>query len=84
MAWKVEFDPAADRDLDSLDPQHARKILTFLAERIAKDEDPRRFEAPLRSNLAGLWKYRVKDYRLTCDIQEEKVLVLVLHVGHRS
>ena len=84
MAWKVEFDPVADRDLDQLDPQHARKILTFLAERIAKDEDPRRFGAPLRSNLAGLWKYRVKDYRLTCDIQEEKVLVLVLHVGHRS
>jgi len=84
MAWKVEFDPTADRDLDRLDPQHTRKILTFLAERIAKDEDPRRFGAPLRSNLAGLWKYRVEDYRLICDIQEEKVLVLVLHVGHRS
>ncbi|MFA7347829.1 MAG: hypothetical protein WCZ86_08730 [Desulfurivibrionaceae bacterium] len=54
MAWKVEFDSAAERDLDQLDPQHARKILTFLAERIAKDEDPRRFGAPLRSNLAGL------------------------------
>jgi len=84
MAWQVEFDSAAERDLDRLDPQHARKILTFLAERIAKDEDPRRFGAPLRSNLAGLWKYRVEDYRLICEIQEEKILVLVLRVGHRS
>ncbi|MHB1379093.1 MAG: type II toxin-antitoxin system RelE family toxin [Desulfurivibrionaceae bacterium] len=84
MAWKVEFDPTAERDLNRLDPQHARKILTFLSERIAKDEDPRRFGAPLRSNFAGLWKYRVEDYRLICDIQEEKVLVLVLHLGHRS
>ena len=84
MAWQVEFDSAAERELDRLDPQHARKILTFLAERIAKDEDPRRFGAPLRSNLAGLWKYRVEDYRLICEIQEEKILVLVLRVGHRS
>ncbi|MCG2822381.1 MAG: type II toxin-antitoxin system RelE family toxin [Desulfurivibrionaceae bacterium] len=53
MAWKVEFDPTAERDLNRLDPQHARKILTFLSERIAKDEDPRRFGAPLRSNFPG-------------------------------
>lgn len=84
MAWKVEFDALAERDLDRLDPQHARKILKFLAQRIAKDEDPRRFGTPLRSNLAGLWKYRIEDYRLICEIQDEKILVLVLHVGHQS
>lgn len=84
MAWKVEFDTVAERDLDRLDPQHARRILKFLAQRIAKDEDPRRFGGPLRSNLAGLWKYRIEDYRLICEIQDEKILVLVLHVGHRS
>ncbi|MDP2816234.1 MAG: type II toxin-antitoxin system RelE/ParE family toxin [Rectinemataceae bacterium] len=84
MAWKVEFDTVAERDLDRLDPQCARKILKFLAQRIAKDEDPRRFGGPLRSNLAGLWKYRIEDYRLICEIQDEKILVLVLHVGHRS
>lgn len=84
MAWKIEIDQAAVRELDRLDPQHARKILAFLAERIAGSEDPRRFGAPLRSNLAGLWKYRAGDYRLICDIQEEQVLVLVLNIGHRS
>lgn len=84
MAWKVEFDQVAVRELDRLDPQHARKILVFLADRIAGDEDPRRFGASLRSNLAGLWKYRVGDYRLICDIHEEQVLVLVLNIGHRS
>ncbi len=84
MAWKVEFDPVAERELDGLDPQSARKILTFLAQRLAKDEDPRRFGTPLRSNLAGLWKYRIEDYRLVCEIQDEKICVLVLHLGHRS
>lgn len=83
MAWIVEFDQAAIRELDQLDRQHARKILTYLAERIATSEDPRRFGAPLRRDLSGLWKYRIGDYRVVCDIQEEKVLVLVLRIGHR-
>jgi mRNA interferase RelE/StbE len=83
MAWIVEFDQAAVRELDQLDRQHARKILTYLAERIAASEDPRRFGAPLRRDLSGLWKYRIGDYRVVCDIQEEKVLVLVLRIGHR-
>lgn len=84
MAWIVEFDQATIRELDQLDRQHARKILTYLAERIATSEDPRRFGGPLRRDLSGLWKYRIGDYRVVCDIQEEKVLVLVLRIGHRS
>lgn len=83
MAWIVEFDQAAARELDQLDRQHARKILTYLAERIATSEDPRRFGVPLRHGLSGLWKYRVGDYRVVCDIQDDKVLVLVLRIGHR-
>ena len=55
MAWTVEFDPQAEKELDRLDSQQAKRILKYLFERIATDEDPRRFGAPLRSNLAGLW-----------------------------
>lgn len=83
MAWIVELDPDAERDLDRLDPQHARKVLAYLYERIATDKDPRRFGEPLRHGLFGLWKYRVGDYRIVCDIRDEKILVLVLRIGHR-
>ncbi len=83
MTWTVEFDPQAEKELDRLDPQHARRILKYLFGRIATDEDPRRFGDPLRSNLAGLWKYRVGNYRIICDIQDEVLLVLVLRIGHR-
>ena len=55
-----------------------------LTPRVCADEDPRRYGAPLRKELAGRWKYRVGAYRLICEIQDEKVLVLVLMVGHRS
>ncbi len=68
MVWKVEFDPAAERDLDRLDPQVARRILKFLQDRIVKLDDPRSIgEALHGSKLGEFWKYRVGDYRLMLD-----------------
>ncbi len=84
MAWRVEFDFAADRDLKKIDQQQKLRILKYLAKKIATDEDPRRFVDPLSRNLTGFWKYRIGNYRVICEIQDEKVLVLVLRVGYRS
>ena len=83
MIWRVEFDSQAEKELDRLDPQQAKRILKYLFDRIATDEDPRRFGDPLRSNLAGLWRYRVGNYRIICDIQDNILLVLALRIGHR-
>jgi mRNA interferase RelE/StbE len=83
MAWRVEFDAQADKELDRLDPQYAKRILKYLFERIATDKDPRRFGAPLRHDLIGLWKYRVGDYRLVCEIKDAVLVVLVARIGHR-
>lgn len=84
MAWKVELDEAAERDLDKLDPQISRRILKFLYTRVAKLDDPRGIGEALRgSRLGNFWKYRVGDYRVICDIQDRQVLVLVLRVGNR-
>ena len=79
----VEFDDRARRELRKLDAKVQQAILRFLRERIAVAEDPRRFGKPLRLNLAGLWRYRVEDYRLICRIEDERVVVLVLQIGHR-
>ena len=84
MAWRIEVTDTAKKQLAKLDRQVQADIVRYLRERIATDEDPRRFGAPLRRELAGRWKYRVGDYRLICEIQERKILVLVLMVGHRS
>lgn len=84
MTWKVEFDDRARRELRKLDASAQRNILHYLRERLATDQDPRRFGAPLRRNLAGLWKYRIGAYRLVCRIEDGLVTVLVLRVGHRK
>jgi mRNA interferase RelE/StbE len=56
----------------------------FLRERLEPAINPRQCGKPLRGEKRDLWRYRVGDYRLTCDIQDEKVIVLVLEVGHRK
>ena len=84
MAWRIEITATARKQLSKLDQQAQVSILRYLRERVATDEDPRRFGTPLRRELTNRWKYRVGSYRLICDIQDEKVLVLVLLIGHRS
>jgi len=84
MAWKVELSEAADRELDKLDHQIAARILKFLHGRVAQLNDPRSIGEALKgSKLGNFWKYRVGDYRIICDLQDEWLLVLVLRVGNR-
>nr|MBF0221030.1 type II toxin-antitoxin system RelE/ParE family toxin [Desulfobulbaceae bacterium] len=83
MAWKVKVTETAKKQLAKLDVQTQKEIIQYMRERISTIEDPRRFGAALRRELTGRWKYRVGDYRLICEIQEEDVVVLVLMIGHR-
>jgi mRNA interferase RelE/StbE len=84
LAWKIEVTETAQKQLAKLDRQVQTEIVRYLRERIQTGKDPRRYGAPLRKELVGRWKYRVGSYRLICEIQDDKVLVLVLMVGHRS
>ena len=84
MAWRIEITTTAKKQLVKLDHQAQAEIVRYLRERICTEDDPRRYGAPLRKRLTGRWKYRVGAYRLICEIQDEKILVLVLMIGHRS
>lgn len=84
MSWDCRFTESAKRELSTLDRQAQKDILLYLETRIAPGEDPRRFGKPLKANLNGLWRYRVRDYRLLCQIKDEVLLVLVVSVGHRK
>ena len=84
MAWAIDFDPAAFKELSRLDHQIQRRILRYLRERVAGEEDPRRFGKALRGEKVGLWRYRVGDYRIVCAVGGEAERVRVLRIGHRS
>lgn len=84
MSWTYRFNASSRRELSKLDRQAKKEILAYLDQRIAVSEDPRRFGKALRSELAGLWRYRVRNYRLICQIQDDVLVVLVVAVGHRK
>ncbi len=84
MIWSVEWDDAAVKELRKLDKQVQRDILRYFRKQIASKEDPQRFGKPLTSNKTGLWRYRVRDYRMICSIENNRLVVLVLRVGHRK
>jgi mRNA interferase RelE/StbE len=83
MAWKLEFSPRAQRQLDKLDKSIARRIFKFLYERVGRLNDPRQIGEPLEGTLSGFWRYRVEDYRIICSLEHKRLVVLVLRIGHR-
>ena len=84
MAWAVEFDLDAVKDLKKLDKQVQARILEFLRERLARLNNPRELgEALAGSKLGNYWKYRVGDWRIICDLQDKRIVVRVLRVGNR-
>ena len=85
MAWKVELDRAAVRELGKLEQQAARRILAFLHGRVATLDDPRSIGEALKgSKLGEFWKYRVGDYRVIARIEDDALRVLVVRVGSRD
>lgn len=84
MAWKVELDPAAVRELRKIDQQQARRILAFLHERVAPLDDPRSIGEALKGSRLGIyWKYRVGDYRVISSIEDDALRILVVRIGNR-
>ena len=81
--WRVEFDRDAARELRKLGEPARRTILRYLRKRIAMADDPRRFGKPLAGEFAGLWRYRIGDYRLIVTFEDDRLIVLVLRVVHR-
>ena len=83
MPWKIEFIPEMEKTLAHLGPEAARRIVKFM-KRVSGLENPRSVGEPLKgSRLAGLWRYRTDDYRILCEIQDEKITILVVLAGHR-
>lgn len=83
MAWTIEIGTFAEKQLRKLDRPVQKRLINWLDDRINGCKNPRHFGEQLRGDLAGLWRYRVGDYRIICEIQEEKLVVLALAIGHR-
>ena len=84
MAWAIEYGKDAEKEIAKLDGQIAQRIIKFMGNRVAKLDNPRSIgEALTGSTLGDYWKYRVGDYRIIAEIQDEKLIVQVVRVGNR-
>ncbi len=84
MVWQIEVSETAEKQLAKLDKPVAKRLLSFLRERLASLDDPRSIGQALRgSDLGEFWKYRVGDWRLICQIQDAKIRITVVRLGNR-
>ena len=83
MAWTIEFERDAIRQLNRLDKAVRKRILEYLHSRVVGIGGPRRFGKPLTGDRAGFWAYRIGAYRVVCLLEDERLVVVVVSVGHR-
>jgi mRNA interferase RelE/StbE len=85
LAWQIEIDEAAKKELGKLDPQVARRVIQFLSTRLQSVKDPRSMGQALKgSTLGNFWKYRLGDIRIIASIEDDRLVILVLRVGNRK
>jgi mRNA interferase RelE/StbE len=84
VVWTIEYRADARKSVEKLDSQTRKRIRNFLESRLATLEDTRTTGKALKgSELGSFWRYRVGDYRILCDIQDQRLVVLVIEIGHR-
>ena len=80
---RIEYTETARKQLKKLDKTMQKRILDYMDE-VALLENPRSRGKALVENMRGLWRYRVGDYRVICEIQESRIIISVLKIGHRK
>lgn len=83
MNWSLEYSAKAAKQLRKLDRISSRYVVHWMREHIEGCADPRTWGKPLKGSLREYWRYRVGEYRVVCDIQDDRLVVLAVEVGHR-
>lgn len=84
MPWTVDLLEDVAKTLEQMDATTRNRIRRFIRERLQGTDNPRQLGKALTGNYAGLWRYRIGDYRLVCQLQDTRLVVLVVELEHRS
>lgn len=84
LTYKIEWSADAAKQLRKLDKKAQRDIIAYLKNKVLGAKNPCDLGKPLRYDKFGLWRYRLADTRIICQIREDEMLILVLFVGHRK
>ena len=84
MKYDVEYSKTAVNTIKKTDSSTSKLIKTWIEKNLINTENPRIKGKALTGDLKGLWRYRVEDYRILAEIQDDKIVILILDIGHRS
>jgi mRNA interferase RelE/StbE len=84
LAWRLKFRDSALRQLKKIDATWQKRIILYLQQDVMPMSDPRTKGKALTGNKRGLWRYRVADYRIVCEIEDDQLCILTLSIAHRS
>ena len=84
MKYKILFDRNADKQLKKIDKTQQRIIVNWITKNLENTNDPRVFGKALKGNLKDYWRYRIGDYRVIAEINDDEVKILIIEIGHRK
>ena len=84
MSWHIETTARFDREFKKLDRYTQRMVKAWIEKHLVGCDDPRVHGKGLTANRGGQWLYRIGNYRMICLIEDEKLIILALSIGHRS
>lgn len=84
MRYSLEVTPKFEKEFKKLDHYTQKMIKNWIDKNLTNCENPREKGKGLVSNLSGKWRYRIGNYRLICQIEDEELAILTLSVGHRK
>lgn len=82
--WHIKFSKKGFKQLSELDKPIQQLIRAWIRKHLTSTDDPRLFGKPLTGSLKGLWRYRIGDYRLVCEIHDYVLIIVIIGVGHRK
>jgi len=84
MKYRVDYTQDSKKFLKKMNKYDAGLLIKWIEKHLVDCENPRAFGKGLTANRSGQWRYRIGDYRIIADIQDDKVLILIIDINHRS
>jgi len=81
--WNIVTTSDFDKAYKKLDRSVQKQIKKWIENHLINVEDPKSFGKPLNGNLSGYWRYRIGDYRLITEIEDKKLIIIMIDIGHR-
>ena len=84
MRYSVKFEKQALKSLKDIDKKQSKLIMTWIENKLDGCENPRRLGKPLKGKLNEYWRYRVGQYRVLVEIKDDKLMIVMINIGHRK